>query len=145
MCEHAGTFMRTRIDSLWPELLSLHRKLSREITSGMSKSQQQKQQHQNTQALITRNLELGYVDTSTKQLWHSLEDLLVVIVKDVEVDAEKFDDVLRMLAPIAGLDEGKRSVLEEFNGDAVWLAEFRTKPRELNVPKSSRFAFAQAV
>jgi len=113
----------------------------------MSKSQQQKQQEQqqNTQALITRNLELGYVDTSTKQLWHSLEDLLVVIVKDVEVDAEKFDDVLRMLAPIAGLDEGKRSVLEEFNGDAVWLAEFRAKPRELNVPKSSRFAFAQAV
>ena len=147
MCEHAGTFMRTRIDSLWPELLSLHRKLSREITSGMSKSQQQKQQEQqqNTQALISRNLELGYVDTSTKQLWHSLEDLLVVIVKDVEVDAEKFDDVLRMLAPIDGLDEGKRSVLEEFNRDAVWLAEFGAKPRELNVPKSSRFAFAQAV
>ncbi|KAI5207075.1 ARM repeat-containing protein [Aureobasidium subglaciale] len=138
MCEYAGSFMRTRIDSLWPELLSLHRRLTREIRSGMSKSQQAK-----SLDLTTRNLDVGYVDTSTKGLWRSLEDLLKTIVKYVEVDAEKFDDVLSMLSPVDELEQGTRKVLEEFNGDALWLAQYRAKPWELKAPQGSKFAFAQ--
>ncbi|CAD0099109.1 unnamed protein product [Aureobasidium mustum] len=143
MCEHAGSFMRTRIDSLWPELLSLHRRLWLEINASKPKSQQSKNTSKHL-AITTQTLELGYVDTSTKSLVNSLQGLLVAVVKFVEVDAERFDDVLRMLGPVCQLPEDVRRSLEEFNGDAVWLAEYRDKPWPLKTPTTSRFAFAKA-
>ncbi|KAI5246461.1 ARM repeat-containing protein [Aureobasidium subglaciale] len=140
MCEYSGSFMRTRIDALWPELTSLHKRVTREIKSGMQKSQQ------NTSLnLTTRNLEMGYVDPSTRSLWKSLEGLFISIVEYVEVDAEKFDDVLRILGPIDDrMAEKTRKVLEGYNGDAVWLAQYRAAPWELKkAPQKSRFAFAR--
>ncbi|KAI4722005.1 ARM repeat-containing protein [Aureobasidium sp. EXF-10727] len=135
MCEHAGTFMRTRIESLWPELLSLSRKLRMEINASAPKSQ-----HQANLAISTKQ---AYIDTSTKTLVESLQALLLAIVKFVEVDAERFDDVLRILGPVSLLSDDAKKTLEEFNGDAVWLAEYRDKPRPLQTP-NSRFAFAKA-
>lgn len=143
MCEHAGSFMRTRIESLWPELVSLHKRLCQEINASKPKSQQQSKSLQNL-AITTQALELGYVDTSTKSLVKSLQALLVAVVKFVEVDAERFDDVLRMLGPVGQLSEDVRRSLEEFNGDAVWLARYREKPWPLKAPTGSRFAFAKA-
>ncbi|KAI4737631.1 ARM repeat-containing protein [Aureobasidium sp. EXF-12298] len=141
MSEHAGTFMRTRIDSLWPELLSLHKKLCREINASAPKSTQKQPQPQLT---ITKATEIGYIDTSTKMVVQSLQSLLVAIVKFVEVDAGRFDDVLRMLGPVGNLEEDVKSTLERFNGDAVWLAGYRDKPWALKMPSSERFVFAKA-
>ncbi|KAG9749973.1 ARM repeat-containing protein, partial [Aureobasidium melanogenum] len=153
MCEHAGSFMRTRIESLWPELVSLHKKLWREINAASSKNTSQQQQRKASQQQLatpltstTQNLERlgGYVDTSTVSQVKSLQALLVAIVKFVEVDAERFDDVLRMLGPVGQLPDDIRRSLEEFNGDAVWLAMYREKPWPLKAPTSSRFVFAKA-
>ncbi|KAH0152468.1 ARM repeat-containing protein, partial [Aureobasidium melanogenum] len=153
MCEHAGSFMRTRIESLWPELVSLHKKLWREIDAASSKTtSQQKQRKASQQQLATpltsttQTLEKlgGYVDTSTVSQVKSLQGLLVAIVKFVEVDAERFDDVLRMLGPVDQLPDDTRRSLEQFNGDAVWLAMYREEPWPLKAPTGSRFVFAKA-
>ncbi|KAG9953580.1 ARM repeat-containing protein, partial [Aureobasidium melanogenum] len=144
MCEHAGSFMRTRIESLWPELVSLQKKLWKEINAAASSQQQtRKVSHQQ---IATQSLEKlgGYVDTSTISQVKSLQGLLVAIVKFVEVDAERFDDVLRMLGPMSQLSDNVRKSLEEFNGDAVWLAMYRDKPWPLKTPTGSRFVFAKA-
>ena len=74
----------------------------------------------------------------------SLQNLLVTIVRCVEVDAERFDDVLRMLGPVRCLSEDVKESLQKYNGDAVWLAEYREKPWPLKMPESGRFAFAKA-
>ncbi|KAG9965461.1 ARM repeat-containing protein, partial [Aureobasidium melanogenum] len=154
MCEHAGSFMRTRIESLWPELVSLHKKLCREINAAASSKNTSQQQHRKasqqqlatTLTMTTQSLEKlgGYVDTSTVSQVKSLQALLVAIVKFVEVDAERFDDVLRMLGPVGQLPDDTRRSLEEFNGDAVWLAMYREKPWPLKAPTGSRFVFAKA-
>ncbi|KAH0258660.1 ARM repeat-containing protein, partial [Aureobasidium melanogenum] len=144
MCEHAGSFMRTRIESLWPELVSLQKKLWKEINAAASSQQQQRKVSH--QQIATQSLEKlgGYVDTSTMSQVKSLQGLLVAIVKFVEVDAERFDDVLRMLGPVSQLSDDVRRSLEEFNGDAVWLAMYRDKPWPLKTPSGSRFVFAKA-
>jgi hypothetical protein len=142
MSEFAGSFMRTRIESLWPELLSLHKKLCGEVNAVSGKATQQKQQTK--QLTMTKTTEIGYLDTTTKTLIHSLQNLLLTIVKFVEVDADKFDDVLRMLGPMGNLEEEKKTILKEFNGDAVWLAEYRDGDMPLKMPSSARFAFAKA-
>jgi predicted DNA binding CopG/RHH family protein len=147
MSEFAGSFMRTRIESLWPELLALHRKLCVEVhaaSASAPKVQQRQQKQQQQQLTMTKRTEIGYLDTSTKTLIHSLQNLLLTIVKFVEVDADKFDDVLRMLGPVGALEEEKKTILREFNGDAVWLAEYREKSLPLQMPSSARFAFAKA-
>jgi hypothetical protein len=126
---------------LWPELSSLHKKLCVETNASAMKSTQQKQTQQLT---MIKGTEIGYLDTTTKTLIHSLQNLLLTIVKFVEVDADKFDDVLRMLGPMGNLEEEKKTILKEFNGDAVWLAEYRDGDMPLEMPESSRFAFAKA-
>lgn len=145
MSRHAGTFMRTRIESLWPELVRLHKRVCRDINASSSPASQQKTHPAPQQQFaITKTKASAYIDPSTKTLLQSLQNLLVTIVTYVEVDAEKFDDVLRMLGPVNDLSEDVRKALEAFNGDAVWLAEFREKPRVLKMPEGGRFAFARA-
>jgi hypothetical protein len=141
MSEHAGTFMRTRIESLWPELISLHRKLCIDVNASSGSKAPQKQTQQLT---LTKTTTLTYIDPTTKTLIQSFQNLLLTIVEFVEVDAEKFDHVLRMLGPMENLEEEKKSVLREVNGDAVWLAEYRGGGLVLDVPGSGRFAFAKA-
>jgi hypothetical protein len=154
MCEYAGTFMRTRVDSLWPELVGLHRRLLRDMATGMptinpGSNKADKQRHGRDEGMLTTttttSLDNTYIDTSTRALWQSLQDLLVLIVQHVEVEAEKFDDVLRMMGPMSQVPEHVRVVLEECNADAVWLARYRAQPWKLETPKRSSFAFAQAV
>ncbi|KAI4828144.1 ARM repeat-containing protein [Aureobasidium sp. EXF-8845] len=144
MSEFAGSFMRTRIESLWPELVGLHKRLGREINASASTTKMSKAKDQHQHLSMTKASEYAYIDTSTKTLVQSLQNLLLTIVKFVEVDAEKFDDVLKMLAPVADLSKDAKNTLEKFNGDAVWIAGFRDKPWELKVPESKRFVFAKA-
>ena len=94
---------------------------------------------------MTKATEIGYLDTSTKLVIESLTNLLITLVKYVDLDAEKFDNVLRILGPMRNLSAEHKKVLEEVNGDAVWLAEFRETAGKLEVPvsRSERFVFAE--
>lgn len=116
MCEFAGDFMRSRIHSLWPELIVIHRRVYQE-TRGERTAQ--------SGGMVSQSPDIVYVDTSSRAVWQSLMDLLAVVVKYVAIDAEMFDNVLQMLQPLGTADVGVRDALEKYNADAVWLAMFK--------------------
>ena len=134
MSQHAGNFMRTRIESLWPELKALHSRLARLFNEAAPKSQQQKLKQQTKTLARVEVGALGYVDTSTKTLWSSFQRLLLVCVQHVGVDAKNFDEVLIMLRPVAKLDAQAIDVLEAENADATWLARFKEEQKYLTPP-----------
>lgn len=119
MCEYAGSFMRSRIHSLWTELLAMYRRIYYETRGDRPQI--------NTQngAFVSRHSDTDYVDTSSRTVWQSLTALLVTIVKHVDIDAEMFDDILQMLQPLQTVDAEVREALEAYNPDAVWLATFK--------------------
>lgn len=119
MAEFAGEFMRSRISSLWPELVLLYRRVEKE-GRGL-----QKQSRSATGDMVLKHTEDGYVDVSSRAVWSSLVGLLKTVVRYVGIEAEMFEEVLMMLQPVDGLDLEVRQVLEEYNADAVWLASYR--------------------
>jgi len=145
MSQHAGNFMRTRIESLWPELKALHSRLARLFNEAAPKSQQQKLKPQTKPLARVEAGALGYVDISTKTLWSSFQRLLLVCVEHVGVDAKSFDEVLIMLRPVTKLDPQAIEVLEAENADATWLARSKEERKHLIPPIAQGWKFAAAV
>ncbi|GAB7346043.1 hypothetical protein MBLNU457_4810t2 [Dothideomycetes sp. NU457] len=143
MSQHAGSFMRTRIESLWPDLRALHTRLAKLFREAAPKSEQ-KRYPTNAVAKVDVGA-VGYVDTSTKALWSSFQRLLIVCVQHVGIDAKSFDEVLAMLRPIARLDAQAINVLETENADATWLARFKEEQKTLRPPVVQGWKFAAAV
>ncbi|KAK8202102.1 hypothetical protein M8818_005628 [Zalaria obscura] len=121
MCEYAGGFMRSRIETLWPDLISLHSRLKREMTGANSSSAPA------SLALTERgrSTSLAYVDPTVQAAWQHFIDSLTAIVAHVAVGAELFEDVLSMLHPVSRVAPDVRRVLARYNADAVWLCELR--------------------
>ncbi|EMF10405.1 uncharacterized protein SEPMUDRAFT_69504 [Sphaerulina musiva SO2202] len=135
LCEHAGGFMRTRIQQLWPELQNIHRRVTKEILQSSQHPSQVVARRQRQMATVTsaelslalnrmRLAPADYSDTSTRLLWTALVRVTVSITKHVSQTPEMFDDTLQMLEPMLD-DEEVRTVLEEENADAVWLVMIR--------------------
>lgn len=135
LCEHAGGFMRTRIQQLWPELQNIHRRVTKEILQSSQRPSQVVARGQRQMATVmSAELSLAlnrmrlapadYSDTSTRLLWTALVGVTVSITKHVSQTPEMFDDTLQMLEPMLD-DEEVRTVLEEENADAVWLVMIR--------------------
>jgi len=135
MIEHAGTFMLSRIESLWPDIKSIHARLTRSTGRAASRTEST----QSKQHAIAQNhaSSVGYVDTTTRALWTALERLLITCVKHAGVDAYMFDDVLLMLSPVSRLDPADLQVLRSENPDAVWLAVVKEDARTLQIPQST--------
>ncbi|KAH5401487.1 hypothetical protein HBI32_171380 [Parastagonospora nodorum] len=124
MCEHAGDFMRTRIEDAWDVFGRIHRR-----------TKQREDRRGGTQSLLT-GLDTGmkglsvstpsayrpemYVDAPTKMIWNSLVGLMCVVVEHVTIRDERFDSVLDMMDPVLEKEEVKRA-MERCNADAVWL------------------------
>jgi hypothetical protein len=124
MCEHAGEFMRTRIEDAWDIFGRIHRR-----------TKQREDRRGGTQSLLT-GLDTGmkglsvstpsayrpemYIDAPTKMIWNSLVGLLCVIVEHVTIRDERFDEVLDMMDPVLQREDVKRA-MERCNADAVWL------------------------
>jgi len=143
MSQHAGNFMRTRIESLWPDLRALHTRLAKLFSEAAPKLEQQRY---SIKAVAKVDVgAVGYVDTSTKALWSSFQRLLMVCVQHVGVDAKSFDEVLAMLCPIATLEAQAINALEAENADATWLARFKEEQKTLNPPEVQGWEFAAAV
>ncbi|KAL1305942.1 hypothetical protein AAFC00_004083 [Neodothiora populina] len=122
MCEYAGTFMKSRIVALWPELAKLFRRASREV-----RMQQVSKGHHSTHAALSlRYTDAGYVDVSSRAVWGSSLELLKTIIKHVGVDADTFEEILSMLQPLQELNEDIMAIFNEYNADAVWLAQYRS-------------------
>ncbi|GAB7348692.1 hypothetical protein MBLNU459_g7436t2 [Dothideomycetes sp. NU459] len=119
MCQYSGGFMRSRIHSLWTELTRVHRRLRSGAKTEYLRP------HTRSGDAPMQQLEISYVDTTSRAVWQNFMDLLIIIVNHVDIDAEMFEDVLRMLHPVGAADETIREALEKHNPDATWLARLK--------------------
>ncbi|CAK1365249.1 unnamed protein product [Cercospora beticola] len=138
LCEHAGGFMRTRVQQLWPELQEMYNKTAANIVQSVQPRSHGtgKVKDQHTTAMVPSNTALSlalmrikatpadYSDTSTRLLWTSLLGAITSIVKHISLAPEMFDHAVEMLAPVLDDDE-TRAALEAENADAVWLVMLR--------------------
>jgi hypothetical protein len=137
MCEHAGDFMRTRIEDAWEVFTKIHRR-----------TQQRLDRRVGTQSLLSSpvgltTIETGmkglsvaaipssntyrpelYVDAPTRMIWSSLVALLCAIAGHVTVRDERVDEMLQMLDPVLERDD-VRLALEKCSADALWLRLYK--------------------
>jgi hypothetical protein len=133
MCEHAGDFMRTRIEDAWDLIRKVYKRTKQYESRGSSKSPSL-----NISAIetsITR-LSMGpstdtdlsrpemYVDAPTRMIWNSLVGLLCSIAKHVTIREERLEEMLDVLDPVLGRAD-VRQALECCNADAVWLRLYK--------------------
>jgi hypothetical protein len=146
MCEHAGDFMRSRIDDAWEVFGKLHRR-----------TKQRSDRRTNNQPLITSSLSLTsvdtgmknlsvaatstptttyrpelYVDAPTRMIWNSLVSLLCAIAGNVTIKEERLDELFQILDPVLEREDVRRA-LEVCNADMVWLRLYK-KGRTLATP-----------
>lgn len=125
MCEHAGDFMRTRIEDAWDVFGRIHRR-----------TKQREDRRGGTHSLLTggiKGLSISaptayrpelYVDAPTKMIWNSLVGLLCVVAEYVTICGERFEQILEILEPVLERGDVKRA-LERCNADAVWLRLYK--------------------
>ena len=125
MCEHAGDFMRTRIEDAWDVFGRLHRR-----------TKQREDRRGGAQSLLTggiKDLSIPapaayrpelYVDAPAKMIWNSLVGLLCVVAEHVTIRDERFEQILDILEPVLERGDVKRA-LEKCNADAVWLRLYK--------------------
>jgi len=147
LCEHGGDFMTGRVVQLWPGVLEIYRKTVEDILNSAhpNTAVQAKQKKQSLgTALIPsgssfkhavarmQSSPADYSDTSIRLVWEALVNALEVVVRNVPLPPELFDDALEMLDPVLEGRQDVREALEEENADAVWLA--RVKDGTVGMP-----------
>ncbi|CAO2651463.1 Nn.00g040330.m01.CDS01 [Neocucurbitaria sp. VM-36] len=137
LCEHAGDFMRTRIDDAWSIIRKVHRRTKNQ-TDNRSKAGGLLSTSFNMSAIEANMTKLSmdpvptpdlfrpelYVDAPTRMVWKSLVEMLCAIAKHVAVREERFDEMLDMLDPVLEKTD-VRKALEQCNADAVWLRLYK--------------------
>jgi hypothetical protein len=154
MCEHAGDFMRSRIDDAWEVFGKLHRR-----------TKQRSDRRTNNLPLISSSLSLAsvdtgmknlsvaatstptttyrpelYVDAPTRMIWNSLVSLLCAIASHVTIKDERLDELFQILDPVLEREDVRRA-LEMCNADMVWLRLYkkgRTLPTSRAAPAMDR-------
>jgi hypothetical protein len=135
MCEHAGDFMRTRIEDAWDLIRKVYKRTKQHDSRGNSKSPSL-----NISAIDTSmsRLSIGplagtdlsrpelYIDAPTRMIWNSLVGLLCAIAEHVTVREERFEEMLDILDPVLGRAD-VREALECCNTDAVWLRLYKKR------------------
>jgi hypothetical protein len=132
MCEHAGDFMRTRIDDAWDIFGKLHRRTKvRRGPAQPSLSSSLKiasmDSGMNALSLTTTPAPFRpemYVDAPTRMIWNSLVDLLCAIAGHVTVKDERLDELFDILEPVLEREDVRRA-LEVCNADMVWLRMYK--------------------
>ncbi|KAF7188874.1 TEL2-interacting protein 1 [Pseudocercospora fuligena] len=156
-CEHAGDFMRSRIQQLWPALLETHSKLVKDIVPIAQPAKGKSTLDRDSNAVVVgssrlkqalcrmRSAPTDYSDTSTRLVWTSLVHAYTAIVRYVVLQPEQFDEVLGILEPVLD-DKDVREALEVVNFDAVWLIRLRngdaSLPSALELPHGLADRFA---
>jgi hypothetical protein len=121
MCEHAGGFMRTRVESAWGILRGVVRRTKVRRASPTSIETDISRLSIRTAAQVDSFRPELYVDAPTRMIWNSIVRLFCVIAQHVLIRDDLFDEVLDVLDPVLHQSE-VRSALEVGNADAVWLS-----------------------
>lgn len=145
MCEHAGGFMRSRIDAAWPVIKKVRRRARQRHDgrtsshtplktarladlSNLTTTSRSTSSSPNTDLTTSALPPSIYVDTPTRMIWDALVRLLCTISRHVGISAEAFDDVLDMLDPVLA-DPKVKEALDTRNADAVWLRLYKASKK----------------
>jgi hypothetical protein len=133
MCEHAGDFMRSRIEDAWGTFNKVYRR-TKNRSDGPIDNQLLASPSNGVGGIGVgmRNLSVHaapapnayrpelYVDAPTRMIWNSLVTLLCAIASHVTINDERFDEIMKMLDPVLEREDVRRA-LEMCNVDAIWL------------------------
>lgn len=141
MCEHAGNFMKSRIEAAWSLLKAIHRRTVKRTDNRFVKSRGKPtsllisptstsltKAHPIDDDLTLSRPEL-YVDAPTRMIWDALVRLLCAVSQHVGVQEKYFDEILDMLDPVLG-DANVRKALERRSPEAVWLRLYKKSQLE---------------
>lgn len=135
MCEHAGSFMRSRVESAWPVFKKLYRRTGQ---MGRANGQMKRMRREELGRIagkksdVTADAVRGemdtaiYVDTPARMIWDALVRVLCSVSAHIAITGEAFDDVLDMLDAVL-FDATVRTALEKRNADAVWLRLYKQR------------------
>ena len=143
ICEHAGDFMRTRIEGSWHLIKKVYQRTKQHDSRSKVSSTTRF-----SSALKITGIESGmkglsvysqttmdherpelYVDAPTRMIWNSLVGLLCCVAKYVTLRDERFEDIMGMLDPVLGRSD-VHDALECANADAVWLRLYKKSQRQ---------------
>ncbi|KAI1507762.1 hypothetical protein L13192_06740 [Pyrenophora tritici-repentis] len=142
MCEHAGDFMRTRIEDSWHLVKKVYQctkqhenrnkastktKFSSTLKINAIETGMQRLSMRPQQTMSIERPEL-YVNAPSRMIWSSLVGLLCSIAKYVTIREERFEDTMNMLDPVLARSD-VREALECANADAVWLRLYKKSQR----------------
>lgn len=114
LCECAGDFLFTRVESEWDRLLGLYRRLEGDMKE--------------ESRINSRGRGKGPRGMSWR-VWDGMIQLLLVAVVNVGVTETMEDGVFETLGTLAEERKDVRSVLEDLNADALWLVEEKARRR----------------
>ncbi|KAF2448211.1 HEAT repeat protein-like protein [Karstenula rhodostoma CBS 690.94] len=133
MCEHARSFMRSRVESAWPAFKKLYRRTGQlGRATGQMKRMRRGELGQIAGKKVDGAADAGggdmaiYVDTPARMIWDALVRLLCAVSRHTAISGEAFDDVLDMLDPVLA-DATVRAALDRRNADAVWLRVYKQR------------------
>ncbi|KAH6625810.1 HEAT repeat protein-like protein [Boeremia exigua] len=141
ICKHAGTFMRSRIESAFDVLKKLHRHTQERPNTDASKGNQGgKHEVSNLDTIATSFSSLViapaasnpaqldrpelYRSTPARMIWAALVSCLCAVASHVSLRDEQFEEVLDILDPVLSRPDVK-SAIDKVNADSVWLRLYK--------------------
>lgn len=147
MCEHAGNFMKSRIEHAWDIFKKVHQRTkardsNRGSNPGLLLSSNGLRSTEMGVARLTLDAKPPsdgfrpelYVDAPTRMIWNSLVGLFCAVAKYVDIRDEQFEEILDILDPVLEKDD-VRHALDVRNADAVWLRLYRKSKITAKLPR----------
>lgn len=146
MCEHAGDFMRSRIEDAFEVLKKVYRRTQERSSRGSGSGGSSLR----IKGLKLKDVETGvsrlsissppapkrdvyrpelYTDAPARMIWNSLVSCLCAIASHVALRDEYFEELLDILDPVLSQPEVK-TALDRANSDAVWLRVYKREHTE---------------
>ena len=134
LCIHAGDFMRGRIESLWPHIISIYSARADTTRKSVTSSTQFRSvlegQHRTIEnvvqsALVTRSQGDSYSNSPIRLIRDGVHRLISAIVKHTAIDETTYDQMLELVAPVLEHLPDLKEAMEARNPDAVWLTMLR--------------------
>ncbi|KAF2993424.1 hypothetical protein E8E13_000112 [Curvularia kusanoi] len=148
ICEQAGSFMRSRIESAFDMLKTVHRRTrdrtstARTAPKAGTKSIQDSIKLDNISTTLS-SLSISpaaatsghldrpelYTSAPSRMIWEALVGCLCAIASHVVLRDEQFEEVLDMLDPVLSRTDVK-AALDKANADSVWLRLYKKQRQQ---------------
>lgn len=158
MCQYAGAFMRSRIESAFDVLKTLHRRSQERATSKAQDGDRGSRSVQSSLkvdsistgisslSISSPSLQLDrpelYTSAPSRMIWEALVGCLCAVASNVALRDEQFEEIVDILDPVLARPDVKKA-LDKVNADSIWLRLHKTKRHDFGrkvwqVPEASR-------